>query len=516
MRVIVLLASFFATFAVFTLASAAEGDQTIFYNCMAKSDANGVDIDARFCQCANDRAKEVLNTEDFARAVRDYEYLQTLANNASGSEPYSYERYAGLIFDDCRRCKEGGYVDCLPPDGEGGFVSDYEAMAVNFEDAQFDLIERTTRFEEFAVDLINIYGAACTEYVRNPIEIWIETINQDGEIVQSTDRLRLDRRYHEKYADYAKRSSARAIARHEADVARSRRVGRLPTEAFGEVFARVDRRSRLAALLGTSCAPGSRLDRAYRNLLSYEISDPVVQPNAAPRRMTYGVRDAARLEALTAKFRAAREATMASNRSKLPLRCTWSSDEVNGSVLPPVKAGEFVAYNERHEEYAGAYRVKLGDESVVFGLYPMSKRAKPGALVGLFGLGVIEGTGCVLTVNVNGQVGYQGSLGFHLSTKSPSNITACRATTLLRRTSAKFFVKFEQPGDPLRVYPTSAPWTTNGAGACAEEVKTLEPAPLPLEVRDILAAYDQEHMAAQRPSHQDLRAPVGFWDSVAQ
>jgi len=516
MRSVILLASVFIALAATATASAADDGQTIFYDCMANSQANGVALDARFCQCANDRAKDVLNEEDLTRAARDYSYLQTLSDNASGSEPYSYERYAGLIFADCIRCKQGGYVDCLPPDGDGGLVTDYEAMAVNFEDAQFDLIERTTQFEEFAVDLINVYGAACTDDVRNPIEIWIETINQDGNVVQSTDRLRLDSRYQAKYENYAEQSSARAIGRNEADVTRGRQIGRLPTGAITEVFARVDRRSRLAALLGSSCAPGSRLDRAYRNLLSFELGDPVVRPAGAPRRMTPGVRDSARLEALTAKLKSEREATLANNRSSLPLTCSWSPDEVNGSVLPPVKAGEFVPYGERHEEYAGAYRVELGDESVVFGLYARSKRANPGVQVGLFGLGVIEATGCVLTVTMNTLVGYQGQLTLDAARKPQSNIDACRATTLFRRTSAAFFVTFEQPGDPLRVYPTSAPWTTMGSGACTEEVKVLEPTPLSRQVGDILATFDQQYMAPQSRSRSDLRAPVGFWDSVSQ
>jgi|SRR6056297_1428831 len=169
-------------------ARAAGGDNEIFYQCMANSAVNGADSSAQFCQCADKRAAEVLNPSDLARARAEYGFLSTLG--AITATPNTYERRASLIFDDCRRCADKNFVGCLPAEG-GGLISPYEAIAANLVDAQFDLIERDVIYEEFATDLVSVYGDACTANVRNSMQIWVETINEEGELVDSTDPLNL-------------------------------------------------------------------------------------------------------------------------------------------------------------------------------------------------------------------------------------------------------------------------------------------------------------------------------------
>lgn len=499
----------------FTAASAhaAGGDNEIFYQCMANSAVNGTSVSAQFCQCADKRASEVLNPSDLARARAEYGFLGTLG--AVTATANTYERRASLIFDDCRRCAEKNFVGCLPAAG-GGLISPYEAIAANLVDAQFDLIERDVVFEEFAIDLVNVYGDACTANVRNPMQLWVETINGDGELVDSTDRLTLDRRIHTSYKEYTNNRARRVTQQNLQDIADARRQNRLPTFAIDEVSRMVQSRLALSGLLGRDCSAGSPLDRAYRNFFAMELGDARVAPAGEPRRIKGRVRDPVRLEALTAKLKAARDTRLARSAQNLPLRCNWTAAEVNGGTLPAPVRGEHNAYKAYYEAYAGGYRLAMGDEILRLALYPIKgQERRQDWERGLTGYGVIEGTGCLVTADITQSGDFQASLALSKVQSTRAEQEACAATTALSGYKVFFYMGFERPGAAVQVYPRVAYWERGSEKSCTDLNMALQPAALPQSAVAALKAYEDAHLSPQA-IRVERRAPAGFWERVGE
>ena len=499
----------------FAAASAhgADGDNEIFYQCMANSAVNGTDVSAQFCQCADKRAAEVLNPSDLARARADYRFLNTLG--AVTAKPNTYERRASLVFDDCRRCAEKNFIDCLPAEG-GGLIIPYEAIAANLVDAQFDLIERDVIFEEFAIDLVNVYGDACTTNVRNPMQIWVETINGEGELVDSTDPLTLDRRIHPRYKEYTSNRARRVTQQNLQDIADARRNNSLPTFAVSEVARLVQSRLALAGLLGSDCSAGSPLDRAYRNFFAMELGDARVAPAREPRRIKSGVRDPGRLEALIAKLKAARDARLAKSAHNLPLSCDWTAAEVNGGTLPVPVPGEHNAYKAHYEAYAGGYRLAMGDEVLRLALYPIKgQERRQDWERGLTGYGVMEGTGCLVTADIIQNGDFQASLALSKVQNTRAEQEACAATTAMRGYKVYFYMGFERPGAAVPVYPRKAYWERGSDKSCTDLDMALQPAPLPQSAVAALKAYEDAHLSPQA-IRVERRAPPGFWERVGE
>lgn len=499
-------------FFVAASARAAEGENEIFYQCMANSAVNGGDLSGEFCQCVDQRAAEVLNPDDLARAHADYGFLGTLG--AVNAAPNTYERHASLIFDDCRRCAEQNFAGCLPAEG-GGLISPYEAIAANLVDAQFDLIERDATFETFAIDLVNVYGNACTANVRNPMQIWVETINGEGELVDSTERLTLDRRIHPTYQQYTSNRARRVTQQNQQDIADARRANRLPTFAVSEVTRMVQSRVALAEILGGDCSAGSPLDRAYRNFFAMALGDAHVAPAGAPRRITGEVRDPDRLEALIARQKTAQEARLARSAQNLPLRCDWTAAEVNGDTLPAPVSGEHNAYKAHYEAYAGGYRLDMGDEILHLALYPIKGLERVGQDRGLTGFGVMEGSGCLVTAVIHQNGDFQANLTLSKVQNTRAEQEACAATTAMAGYNVYFYMGFERPGAAVPVYPRVAYWERGSGKSCTDLDMALQPARLPQSAVVALKAYEDAYLSPQA-IRVERRAPAGFWEQVGE
>ncbi|MEJ2464063.1 MAG: hypothetical protein P8098_20940, partial [Candidatus Thiodiazotropha sp.] len=53
-------------------------EDEIFYQCYGQSLVNNSGVSQTFCECLNDRAAEVLNSSDLAKARADYNHLSIL------------------------------------------------------------------------------------------------------------------------------------------------------------------------------------------------------------------------------------------------------------------------------------------------------------------------------------------------------------------------------------------------------------------------------------------------------
>jgi len=483
-------------------AAFAQQADEIFYQCYGRTQAGIGGASPLFCQCVNDRATEVLNTTDLAKARADYSYLQVLEQNRG--EPYSYQRYASLIHSHCVACKEKNYRDCLPDGQETSFVGPTEIMMIHMEDAQFDLIERGTAYENFFVDIINVVGDTCPALVRNPIEIWVETLT-DGEVTNTTDRLRLDQRIHTRYKTYANRRSLRASNQMTRDIERSRRTGQLPMGGFSTAMDMAQQRQEMFSLMGTDCSPGGRIDRAYRNVLSFELGDPAVSPEGAPRRITAPVRDPARLERVANAVKEAREAALAQRMAAGPLRCSWEPEEVNGTQQP--EANGHASIYSMLEEYAGSYTVQFGGEYLDMGIWNRSD------LPGVLGIGNVRGTECAVVLTIQSGLAGRHQVQFNFSRVSGSaNASACRETAAFPTTSLIGFGTLGKPGESIPLFLNSIPWVQQATGVCEDEVTTLTPTKLSSDTVSFL----KEAQETQWRRYPGLKAPDSFWQTVTK
>lgn len=492
------------------VALAAQADE-IFYQCYGRTQAGIGDASPLFCQCVNNRAAQVLNPADLAQAQENYNYLQTLAQRQS--DPHSYERYAGLIFSDCQVCKKKNYRGCLPPGAQSAALGNTEIMLINMADAQFDLIERDAAYKDFVVDVINVVGDTCPAKVRNPIEIWVETLT-DGEVTDTTDRLRLDRRIHARYKTYTKDRSRRASRQLAQEIDRSQRAGQLPFGGFDIAMTIVQQRREMFSLLGTDCSTNGLVDRVYRNVLSLELGDPVARPAETARRITAPVRDPARLERTAKTIKQASDAAYAQVVAKGPLRCTWQPEQVNGTQQP--EANGLSSVYSMLEDYSGSYTVQLGDNHLDMGLWAMSKLpGSPEGSYGLYGVGQIRGTDCAVYVGFNATVrGPQAILNFGLVNDKDVR-AACRATTAFARSRLNGFGKLGKPGESIPLYLQSIPWKQNATGVCVDEVVSLTPTKLSSKTVAFLKSV-QELQWPRKPNQPFRGAPDSFWQSVTK
>lgn len=490
----------------------ADQSDEIFYQCYGRTQAGIGEASPLFCQCVNNRAEKVLNPADLAKAQKDYSYLQTLAQRQSA--PYSYERYASMIFSDCQVCKKKNYRDCLPPGAQSAALGNTEIMLINMANAQFDLIEQDATYKDFVVDVINVVGDNCPALVRNPIEIWVETFT-DGELSDSTDRLRLDRRIHAQYKNYTKGRSQRASRQLTQEINRSRRAGQMPFGGFDIAMTLVQQRREMYSLLGNDCSTKGLLNRVYRNVLSLELGDPAMRPTGTPRRITAPVRDPDRLERTAKAIKQASEAARAQVVAKGPLNCTWQPEQVNVTQQP--EANGHSSLYSMFEDYAGSYTVQLGGDYLDIGLWPISKLPDSyEGRYGVLGIGRTRETDCAVTVTVNASTvnGPQAVLSFNMVNDNAIR-TACRATTAFSKYWLNGFGKLGQPGESIPLYLTSIPWKQNATGVCVDEVVSLIPAKLPSKTVEFLKSA-QKKQWPKKHNQPFLGAPDSFWQSVTK
>lgn len=487
----------------------AQQNDDIFYQCYGRTVAGVSESSPLFCQCVNNRAQEVLNSSDLSKAKQDYNYLHKLS--AQRGEPYSYERYASLIFADCRICKDKNYRGCLSPTAQSAALSEVEILLIHLQDAQFDRVAKDSKYQDLVVDVINVVGETCPALVKNPIEIWLETL-KNGEVVDSTERLRLDKRIHAKYKYYARQRALRANQQMINDVQNSMRAGKLPLAGFSIALDLAQSRQLMFNLMGTDCSVQGRVNKVYQNILSLELGDPAIQPQGKPRRIEQPVRDPERLNKIAAQIKMAHDKAKAQRFAKGPLRCEWQAEQVNGTRDP--KANGHISIYSMLQDYAGSYRLKLADQYLDMALWARSEL--PGNRsdnYGVLGLGQLQGSECAVVVVVNGGTsGPQAKFSFSL-VNDRENRKACRATPVFSASYLYAFAKLGEPGQAIPLYLSQVPWAQNATGDCQAEITELKPTKLSATTIKFLQQA-QSKQWRRRSGQVYLGAPESYWQTL--
>jgi hypothetical protein len=482
-------------------------EDEIFYQCYGQSLVNNSGVSQTFCECLNDRAAEVLNSSDLAKARADYNHLSILESKLKESKAHSYERKASLIVSNCAACGHKKFRNCLPKSGSFGMNRKIKTMLIHLEDAQFDLVKKGAIYQDLVVDVMNLVGETCPAMVRNPIQIWVGKIREsDGVLLEETDRLLLDRRLESTYKTYAERRGMRAVNSSLDMHFESVRAGKLPLGGFLIGMDMLEKRLNAIRHLGKDCSRGGRIDKVYRNILSLELGEPGVLPTGIPRRFESGI-DQARLQRVVSEIKLAQKTAQEKQRANGPLRCSWKPEQVNGSRLP--EGNGLPSLRSMYEDYAGSYHLQLADENLEIKLWAMSDlpRYKAVGGSGVVGLGRVQDTECAVYVQLQSAsesghaTDYQARISFSVAENTRIR-KACRKTIAFSNKSGarlNGFATLGNPGEEIPYYLKLVPWSRNATGNCADEVVSLIPAKLSPDTISFLRKVEKEATVYEIP-----------------
>lgn len=480
---------FSQTSSAFELGSPSEDE--VFYQCYARSIVQKSGVSMQFCQCLNDRATEVLNQDDLFKLRANYNYLFDIEQRGGKSQPYSYLRNASLISANCAACSQKKFRNCLPKNGSFGMNRKIETMLIHIEDAQFDLVKRDSTYRSLIIDSINVVGDYCPALVRNPIEIWVDIVEENsGAIVESTGRLRLDKRMENIYKSYVERENMRSISLLNMANFEDILSGRIPLKGFSMGVELLQKRFNIIKMLGKDCSADGRMSRVYHNILSLELGDQPIKAQGKARRYQNGI-NIARLQNIVDTYRLDEKKRKKMQRLAGPLTCSWLPKQVNGSrQLEKVSTIDTLSM---FEDYAGDYTLAVGKSTMDIKLWAKSTlpRYAQSGIYGIIGLAQVRGTECASYVNIKRSfyrgkyTGHQAELDFHLNRATRD---ACFATEVFSKKLAQFsgFVALGQPGKSIPFYPKKVPWVQHSNGQCKQHILMLVPSTLASDTNSFL------------------------------
>ena len=505
----------------FAATCAAADDQEVFYQCFAQQKMDGYRSGPQFCRCVSDLAITRLNPDDYETARTDYSFLGRLGAQAIAKlqqeQPLTpYEGRSSRIFDDCRACKGKNTERCLPELRQARLWSDFQALATNLRYGYFELAQRSNSYRRFFTDMTLIASSACkgTGTIQFPTDYWTEELNEHYVTVDESPKIRMDRRTREPFLSYVEEWGLTMFTDSTIDFFESMMQGEFSVRPYGEVLWLIQLRQSLVDLLGNGCAPGTPFYETYRNMIAYELENAPHIPAGRPEGvlMAEAGIDPARLESTIKQRNTAVARERAAAREAGPLFCNW------GSVQHPLSDESKGRYHSR--DLSDGYRLDLGDQTLHFGLYPIPKRSPTtdGTENGFRGLGLVEGTACVVRVQMvnpspNGMAFNLLGHAFGSDLYAPCNDVPELAKPL------PGLVKLEtgpSASASLGFYLREAPWARQSSASCAQDgVIVAERARLPTSTTERLRAFEREVLSQATSTYDRSHiAPEGFWKRV--
>ncbi|MEL7025020.1 MAG: hypothetical protein AAGL69_14895 [Pseudomonadota bacterium] len=498
--------------------TAAADDQEIFYQCFAQQKVDGY-TSPEFCRCVSDLSINRLNPEDYSLAVADYRHINQLQRNLTSSQqsgtPLSdYEDKAGRIISDCIPCQQSGSLDCVAELDQGRLWSDYQAIAANLRNGHFDRIRTGRSYSRFFADTSIIATNFCKPIIEYPMEFWTETENSDGIVISSTTPIRIDSRLEENYGRHVAVWADEAVSNSFEDFCQSLQRREISFRPINEALWMIQLRQGLANYLGAGCATGDTFHDTYKNMILFELGEaPRIPANRGkPVGMAIDGIDKGRLERAMAAITQRQKERQAALTQTGPLNCHWESNWDGPSTISG--------------DPAGTYKTEIHGETLFFALYPRADLAAqgPGVVAAYQGLGVIDGTQCIVTVSLGPVL--KGTGRFTLFGHSnQSTMGLCEDTNVFRtkmRGSERFTasglngVAASSESNSFEFKIDKVPWISQSEGQCDRDATIrIQPHDMPRHALDAVKEFETSVLRVDSSNATKL-PPDGFWRSISE